>query len=186
MDPLELAWLELCEGRDTGGGAFAAVAIPLVAAALPADRDPHLAEAAAAEAVLDLIQHPERYNPAKLGVFPYLRMAARRDLLNLLKKESKHHAGRESAERVEVAAADRNDGQDEPMTLDEYPPLAAAIAELSEWDRAVLALMRQGERATATFAAALGLTGTPAELAAEVKTVKDRIIARLKRAGRTA
>lgn len=71
------------------------------------------------------------------------------------------------------------------MTLEEYPPLAAAVAELSDADRAVLALMREGERATAKFAAALGLAGPPAEQAAEVKRVKDRIIARLKRAGRT-
>ena len=186
MDPLDLAWLAFREDSDTGGGAFAAVAIPALARAIGPDPDPHLLLTAATDAVLDLLEHPDRFDPARSRLFGYLYMAARRDLLNLRAKEARHHRNRETGEPVEVAAVARNNEQEAPPMLDDFPPLTAAIAALPPDDQAVLALMRQGERATAVFAAALHLGDRPAaELAAEVKRAKDRIIARLKRAGRT-
>ena len=185
MDPLELAWLEFREAADTDGGAFAAVAIPRLAAALGFDRDPHLTATAATDAVLDLLEHPDRFDPARRRLFGYLYMAARGDLLNLRDKEARHHRRRDHGHPVELVPAARNDGQEDPPVLEDTPALAVAIAELPAAEQAVLRLMRDGERATPAYAAALALGDRPAaELAAEVKRVKDRIIARLKRAGR--
>ncbi len=188
MDPLELAWLEFREAPDIGGGRFAAVALPLVEAALPRDlRDPHYPRTAATDAILELIEQPDRYDPTRLPLFKYLRMAARRDLLNLWERERKHQTGRDPGDPVELLASVGKVEQEAPDLLDNHPALTVAIAELAKEDQAVLALMRQGERATTMFAVALSLgERPPAELAAEVKRAKDRIIARLKRAGRTA
>ena len=185
MDPLELAWLEYREEPETGGGSFAAVAVPRLAALLGPDRDPHVTATAATDAVLDLMEHPDRFDPARGGLIGFLFLIARRDLLNLRAKEARHHRGRAGGEFVELAAAARNEEQEVPPTMDDYPELREAIAELPPADRAVLELMRRGERATAAFVTALDLAGRPAAAqAAEVKRAKDRIIARLKRAGR--
>ncbi len=59
------------------------------------------------------------------------------------------------------------------------------IAAFDDAERRAFELMRAGERRTAVFAAALGLTDRPpAGQADEVKRVKDKIMQRLRRAWR--
>ena len=151
------------------------------------DADEHACLTAAADAVLDLIRKPAIYDPAKCGLIGFLQMSARRDLLNELAKEARHHRGRDSVECVELAADDGNSSADTGsagLPSFDDPALAAEIASCTATECAVLDLMRAGERATSAFAAALGIGERPAdEQAREVKRVKDRIIKRLQRAG---
>ncbi len=170
----------------TAGGAFAAAVLPPLEADLArgfARVDPHLVTEAADCAVLALLRTPAAYDPARAPLPAFLRMAARRDLVNLLAKEGRHHRGRTPWAAVELGHPARNESADAP-TLADFPALADAVAGLSAEDRCVLDLILDGERDTAVFAAALGLADRPAaEQVDAVKRAKDRVKARVKRAG---
>jgi hypothetical protein len=160
--------------------------------------DPHLCAQAADEAILALIHRPASYRPDRLGLEAYLRMAAQRDLQNLLRSERKHHDRRVPWETVEVAAVagkylGRQDDPTLPLRIaEEHQAARAAVppsvrGTLSEPEARVLTLMEQKERRTAVYAEVLGLTDLPAEQQArEVKRVKDRLKKRLQRAGEDA
>lgn len=138
---------------------------------------------AAHDAVLKFLHRPSVYVPGRSSVAAYLRMAADGDLRNELAKERRHHRGRAAEEAVELAADDGNgrSDADDRLTFD-HPAVVAAIAGFTPVERAVLDLMRAGERRTVAFALLLDLTGEPGEVRREVKRVKDRIMHRLKRA----
>jgi hypothetical protein len=180
MDPLEAAW-QAFRADPRQAGAFAAVAFPLVMARLPPDpREPHRAATAAADAALDLLRHPHRFDPARGTLLNYLVLSARGDFKNAQRAESRHQSGRVG---VELDLPDRKEEYEPPSTLADHPHLRPVLDGLSAVERAVLDLMRAGERQTAAFAAVLGLADRPtAEQRLRVKRARDRIIARLKRA----
>jgi hypothetical protein len=84
----------LLAGAATAPSQIAVAYVDCLAAWLAA-KNPHAPEhfrvEAASEAVLALIRNPASYDPRRLGLFEYLRMAAQYDLLNLLARERKHH-----------------------------------------------------------------------------------------------
>jgi RNA polymerase sigma-70 factor (ECF subfamily) len=186
----------LCEGIATAPAELARVFLPFLLVHLrrvnPAVHD-HLCQSAAHDALVSLIKHPASFDPARGDLAAYLRMSAQGDLINLLKKEGRHHQGRHPWHLVEHAAENRNDlGRDDdpslPLRIAEEQELAdlnAPDLEGPEWtdeERRVIALMRRGERSTAVFAAALGLSSLPSEeQKREVKKVKDRIKKRQQR-----
>jgi hypothetical protein len=149
--------------------------------------DEHLCGEAAGRAIVSVVKNPSSYDPAKGELAAYLKMAAAGDLKNLLARERKHREGRVDQNPVELADAAGNTpaegpGDDPGLSFD-HPALAAVIAGLSDVDRAVLGLMRAGERKTEAFAAVLGIGHLPVgEQRAEVKREKERIFKRLRRA----
>jgi DNA-directed RNA polymerase specialized sigma24 family protein len=181
----------LCAGDDPVAPAEFARAYldPLVAAVgrrFPGV-DPHVVEQAAADALLDLVRHPDRYDPDRRKLRGYLLMAARGDLLNLLNREERHRRRRVSLDDVELTAAGGNEvmGADGLARLNDYPSLTRVRDALTEPDRRVLDLMCQGERRWEVFAAALGVANRPrVEWRRTVKRVTDRIMRRLQRAAR--
>jgi RNA polymerase sigma-70 factor (ECF subfamily) len=156
--------------------------------------DPHLRETAAHDALVGYVKAPERYHP-KLGPLPaYLRMAARRDLYNLMKREGRHHRRRVAWSAVELREEAGNipGREEDPSDLladreesERWEAVLRAVRQAcTEAERHVLELMLAGERGTAAHALALGLTGLPvAEQEREVKRAKDRIMKRLEREG---
>lgn len=169
----------------TTAGAFVAAVLPPLeadAARRFPHADPHLVTEAAGTAVIALLRRPDAYDPVRSPLPKYLRMIAQRDLVNLLDREGKHRRGRIPWECVELGLPARNE-EEEPLSLADSPAVQAAVAGLSDADRLVFELMLDGERETAVFAAALGLTHVPPdEQAAAVKRAKDRVKARLRRA----
>lgn len=163
-----------------------AVLEPLVADLRPRHADEDARHTAAEDALLDLIRDPARYDPAKATLRGYLRMAARRDLGHVADKERRHHVGRKSSEFVELAAGPGNSHPNAPaddLPSFDAPHLAAEIDSFDADERAVFEAMREGARATAEFAAALGLGHlSPDDQFDAVKRVKDRIKKRLQRA----
>ncbi len=152
------------------------------------DADEHMWLTAAEDAVLSVIRNPAVYNPAKCGnLFAFLRMAAERDLLNLLERERRHHRNRENRDCVELPVDGRNPSVEE--VADDLPTfddqaMATEVASLTDLERQVFELMRDGEKRTSVFATILDIGHLPVEeRAREVKRVKDRIIKRLQRAG---
>ncbi len=145
--------------------------------------DDHLALTAAEDAVLAVIRRPAVYDPARGDLEAFLRMAARGDLANALARERRHAARRDDRDCVELPADGGNTFAEDDLPSFDDPGLGAVIAGLTETERRVFELMRAGERSTAASAKALGVAHLPAdEQARAVKRVKDRIIARLKRA----
>lgn len=146
--------------------------------------DPDTVESAAADALLAFARRPSAYDPTRSPLPAYLRRIARCRLINLLNSEGRHQSGRISWESVELHVADRNEPVDDDLPSFDTPALRAVVAGFSDAERGVFDLMVGGERDTPIFAAAMGLTDLPADQQeAEVKRAKDRIKARLKRAG---
>jgi DNA-directed RNA polymerase specialized sigma24 family protein len=154
--------------------------------------DPHLASTAAGDALFSYLQRPESYDPQRGELGAYLRMAARRDLLNLLRQENRHRRGRVPWNVVEDGEEEGNTSgrEEEPSANLEHAEEVEADQEFlrrasegfTEDERRVLDLMLEGVRPNAVFAAALGLAHLAvAEQDQEVQRVKGRIMARLKR-----
>jgi RNA polymerase sigma-70 factor (ECF subfamily) len=156
--------------------------------------DPHLRETAAHDALLAYVQAPQRYQPERGPLPAYLRMAARRDLYNLMKREERHHRRRVAWSAVELREEAGNipGREEDPSRLladreesERWEAVLRAVRQAcTEGERRVLELMLAGGRGTAACALALGLTGLPvAEQEREVKRAKDRIMKRLEREG---
>lgn len=151
---------------------------------------------AAEDAILALIRKPESYSPKWQTLEVYLRMSARGDLRNLLRKEGRHGKGRTPWIDVELSPdagkyLGRTDDPSLPLCLaEERQSMAETIPtfvrrELPETDRRALELILQKERRTSVYAELYGLLHLPAkEQRAEVKRHKDRLKNVLKRAGR--
>jgi hypothetical protein len=185
-DEIHAAWRRLVADRDATT-AFVALVLPPLEAALrryAPHADPHHVTEAADTAVLALVRNPTAYDPARAPLPAFLRRAARCDLINIQKADGRHHRERIPWAAVELTHPAGNDPS-EAETFADHPELLAAVGAMSPDDQRVFELMRDGERDTPVFAAALGITDRPAdEQAAEVKRAKDRVTARLKRAGR--
>lgn len=178
------AWTRLVADRDTGGS-FAELVLPPLVADLSREFAAHPSEiqTAAHTAVLTFLRHPERFDPGR-SLPVYLRTIARGDMRNLLDADRRRRRNEIPWQTVELDVAGRNSEEDEPVRLADAPAVRAAIDALPEADRRVYDLMADGERATGVFALALGIADRPREVQAdEVKRAKDRVKARLKRAG---
>jgi RNA polymerase sigma factor (sigma-70 family) len=158
--------------------------------------DPDLRQSAVHRALISYVIQPHSFDPERGELGSYLRMAARGDMINLLRQERRHHAKRISWRVVEDAdfegnwtgkdeepeqAAARQEEADQANTI-----LRQVSAGLTEEEKRVLDLMLAGERQTAAYALVLCVGDLSAqEQARAVKRVKDRIKKRLER-GREA
>ena len=151
---------------------------------------------AAEDAVLALIRMPESYCPDKQTLKAYLRMSARSDLRNLLRKERRHNKGRMQWASVELLPdAGKYLGRNEDPSLslrlaEERQSITGAVLDsvrrgLSETDQRALELILIKERKTSVYAKLYGLLHLSAkEQRIEVKRHKDRLKNMVKRAGR--
>jgi hypothetical protein len=154
--------------------------------------DPHDCTTAAEDALLDLIHHPERYQPERSSLASYLRRAAKGDLFNRWRHEQIHRERRVALEVVELLPVRGNYLRDERAEPGRRLEEEEAVAELSARIPAVVldrlteaearawAIWRTGERRTAPLAVALGYGDRPpAEQRQEVKRFKDRLRKRI-------
>jgi DNA-directed RNA polymerase specialized sigma24 family protein len=155
-----------------------------------ADRDD--LRQAAIDAVMDLVQHPHRFDETRGNLRGYLRRSAECDFRNLFRKERRHrHAPLEDVE-LRPDAGNYLGREDDParrmVRAEEAAEAATAVAAVADRchgpERQVMELMRQGERRNAVYAAVLGIADWPrAERDDEIKRVKDRLKKRLRRSG---
>lgn len=147
--------------------------------------DPDIYLAAVYEALTDYFKKPEKYNPKKSGLLTYLRLASWRDLQNLLKKESRHASGRVPLQSVEFSHSDGNDISERvAQDLDDQRLVAYLAQGMSSDERAIFALMMEGERSTRVAAEAMNIAHLSSrEQRQQVKRVKDRIKKRIQRRG---
>jgi len=147
----------------------------------PADRDDIIVEL-----LFSYLKNPEKFDPTKLSLFAYLRMAAERDTLNFVERE-KRRARREimsfDEPHVEDRLLERNiltDNTEDDELFAEFRgiQLETLIERLNVNDRdaAFIRLLAQGERSTQPYAEILGIS--PVEITEQrriVKQHKDRL-----------
>jgi RNA polymerase sigma-70 factor (ECF subfamily) len=189
----------LCAGDLTApADVCAAYLDPLLAwlARVAAHTEADLRESAAHDALVDYVKHPGRYNPACADLGTYLRLAARRDLYNHRRREARHRQRRISWDCVEQGTEAGNYGGKEAEALarltdeEERRRQQRCVQRVrdrcSAKEQAVLDLMMALEHRTEAYALVLDVTDRPRqEQEREVKRVKDRLMMRLKREGRS-
>jgi hypothetical protein len=154
-----------------------------------AGHDPELLETVAADLLLDVGIRPTQYDPDRLSLFAYLRMAARGDVRNAEEKERRRAAHQISLDDVEVRLPARNswwtseaDPADEVIAMLGRERVLAIRGQFDDRDWECVLLLLDGERRAEPYAALLGLRDRPREeQAAEVKRTKDRLKKKLQR-----
>jgi hypothetical protein len=158
--------------------------------------DPHLRQSAVHEALVNYVQRPDAFQPGRLDLAAYLRMAASADCRNALRQEMRHSRQRIPWDLVELdpECGNLSGREPEPVVLVRQQEekfarerfLDTVKASMSAAEQGVLELILEGERKTAAFARVLGLENRPVkEQEQEVKRVKDRIKKRLERGRKT-
>ncbi len=151
--------------------------------------DQVMLEDAAIEMILKLGERPEKYDPERGSLASYLRMAARRDVLNDLESERRRNRHLAPLEDVELRSSARN----LPWASTRDPAEALVdklgherVGRLREQfegsELEMVDLLVDGERRTEVYADVLGLRDLPwEEQVREVKRAKDRLKKRMKR-----
>lgn len=147
--------------------------------------DPDIYLSAAHDTLTDYFKNPSKFDPDKRGLMGYLRMAAYRDMQNLLDKERRHAKGRTSLDDVEFSASDGNDISDAVIDRIEAHRIRDELArDMTGQEMIVFDLMVDGECSSEVAADALGIEHlSPSRRRREVKRIKDRITRRIRRRG---
>lgn len=157
--------------------------------------DSFMYETVAIDSLLDYQSKASQYDFTKISLYAYLRMAARRDMLNAIEK----------ANRMERRLADIDNPFVQNQMLTQAPPqeyseidgwllentdlslseiMKTLDKELDEYEKSALMLMLDGVRETDTYAKVLGLDNLDiATQQIEVKRTKDRLLKKLRRFG---
>lgn len=153
--------------------------------------DPDLIDTAVEDAFINYFNHPAQYDPTKLHLVGYLRMAANGDLLNLLKQNKKNANDLRVGKIVELDASTAEHEVEIPDDFDLEGWVFNRQSPVWEWlpqlfpdptDQEIILLMLEGVRETEVYANALGISShLISEQAALVKRHKDRLKKKLQR-----
>ena len=188
----------LLVGDPTASAEFAEIALAPLKRALGSIfrsvRDDALLNDAAVDAYMEYVKAPQRYDPQQSSLFSFLKLAAKRDLQNALRKNKKFQLARSLEEEgVELSVisgnkpirVSRHDQKESEIVtkIDSQERVRHIFTVVQEpRDRAVLKLLMDGERDTSAFALALGISHlSKREREHRVKQCKDRLIKYVKR-----
>jgi RNA polymerase sigma-70 factor (ECF subfamily) len=151
--------------------------------------DQHIIWDGVIDAVLDYCARPQQFDAERgISLKRFLRLAARRNIVNILRGEQRRKVREEVAghawavSSVELDPAAGNLLQQEEATQRQRQQVALTQALQNPNDQQLLALRLQGIRRTEAFAEVLGITHLPIEAQRrEVKRAKDRIDKMLRR-----
>ena len=186
---------DLVNGDHLAPSKIAELFLPLLARALHRKfsniADPHLVDIAVADALLNYLTNPQKFDHRRGKLFTYLWIASQGDLLNRLHQERKNTCRKVDEKVVELqsyATVNRIEAEEDPEAIlllsEESLHVKGEINAIitDEGDRAIIALMLDGVRETTAYAEILGLTDKPLEeQALLVKRTKDRIKVALRR-----
>jgi len=149
-----------------------------------------LHEDAAADAFMQYLKAPEKYDATRGAWITYLFQIARSRLLRLAERENRHLVALAGSVELDadmgysVPADERFDPQNglDQSDASNLVDRARESTEFTQVERRVLDLMKKGERSTKVFAQALAIAHLGADdQRVEVKRVKDRIKKRIGR-----
>jgi RNA polymerase sigma factor (sigma-70 family) len=140
----------------------------------------------AIDAIIGHIQKPAAFDPEKSSLWTYLCMIAERNAVDFVRQRALREGLLEKhRHEIELWQVDTNTGTEEvEWKRDAKRIMREHGAKLVQTDgeRRVLDLMLEGERAVTVYAEALGLDPS-ADVAIEVKRIKDRITLRMRTLG---
>jgi len=151
--------------------------------------DQHIIWDGVIDAMLDYCARPQQFDAERgISLKRFLRLAARRNVMNILRGEQRRKVREEAAghawaaSSVELDPAAGNLLQKEESKQRQRQQTALTNALQNPNDQQLLALRLQGVRRTEAFAAVLGIAHLPMETQRrEVKRAKDRIDKMLRR-----
>jgi DNA-directed RNA polymerase specialized sigma24 family protein len=151
--------------------------------------DQHIIWDGVIDAMLDYCARPQQFDAERgVSLKRFLRLAARRNVMNILRGEQRRKVREEAAghawaaANVELDPAAGNLFQKEESAQRQRQQTALTNALQNPNDQQLLALRLQGVRRTEAFAEILGITHLPIETQRrEVKRAKDRIDKMLRR-----
>ncbi len=155
--------------------------------------DAHTRETIVHDLLLNYHKRPKQYNPSKLSLFAYLRMAATADIRNETKRQQRRARRLADVDDpvVELELQKRNTLQELDLTYEDTSEYslqeirAELESELNTTERCVLALLLDDVRETSRYAEAMEITHLDdLTQAREVKRVKDRLKKRMERLGK--
>ena len=162
--------------------AFLPAIVRSLAKGYPRLPDPHLIHTAADDALINLFEHPARFDPARGDLFAYLRIRARSYLLNSLdQQKGSQNKVVELDEARTVYEMEAHDETDAETALISREFQAGVMRQLRQVftdpaDLRVVALLIEGVRETQAFAEVLGVADRPIEEQKRlVKQAKDRV-----------
>lgn len=167
--------------------------------------DAHYYQMAVDDALIDLFQRPDTYNPMKGTLERFLKVASKNRLRNILRSERRHGDRRAPIEAVEhdelIVNVRQGNAEEDPAEIFERREQEEALLvqwssqrsatalpdsvtdSLTSVERKVLELHLRHERKTAVFAQVMGITNLPPEeQKAHVKRLRDKLDKRLRRA----
>lgn len=142
---------------------------------------------AAEDSVLDYLQRPGQFDPARGTTLPgFLLPSAVRNLQNLLQADARRRARESSYVGEQIARSCGEILRDiEQRDLQEHLRRRALAVIVDDRERHALLRWLDGDRSSASLAQALGLSDRRlSEQTREVKRFKDRVLKRLLRASR--
>jgi RNA polymerase sigma-70 factor, ECF subfamily len=156
-----------------------------------------VAETVAIDCLLGYYANPAQYKTGGISLYAYLRMAARYDLINALNRAQRTEKRLASLDELEtmpdlqemdIASSTRE--MDEILhkhTRLSFPEILGRLdKELDQTEKQVLWLMLQGERNAGAYTGILGIEYLDErEQRSEVARVKDRLIKKLRRFGKS-
>lgn len=193
-DQLALVYQRLMAGNAAAREELAQLALEPLAKVLSAgwgrDQDADMAHDAAVDAIMDLIVSPCNYTPALSSLWSFLKMAGRRNLVNIRTSEKRRYARIARLQKnVALCPPARNTYEAGVDRLAEREVaevfgrrVNGVVGSLSPTEVEVFNLMASGVRATLGHARVLGIIDAPPEdQALTVKRAKDRLRKRLRR-----
>ncbi len=151
--------------------------------------DAHMQESVVIDCLLDYQARADQYDPTQLGLFSYLRMAVRGDILNAIDSQKRRQRRLVDIDdpqiEPQIAATDTgplDDWLQKHTSVRRQDVLRALYSELDEADRPLLLLMLEGVRDTQEFALAMGIGDQDIIIQRQaVKRAKDRIKKQMQR-----
>jgi hypothetical protein len=155
--------------------------------------DSHLLESSAIDALMAYYDDPARFDPTRLALFGYLRMAARYDALNRIDSDRRRedHLVHVDDEDVDITPTGGSTVEDavrldewlaQHTTLSRREVLTRLHEALDPVDEEIVLMMLEGVRATERYAAVMGISHLDTDKQrAAVKRAKDRLNKKLRR-----
>lgn len=149
----------------------------------------------AIDTLLAYHSRPQKFDPGKLSLFAYLRMAARRDFLNKIDRHNRHNRRLLDIDNPAIQSIMPNQQSlEENFVVDAWLSQHTSLSQeefidalnslLDATDQKVFSLLLDGVRETEVYAEVMGLDGENIQVQQqEVKRAKDRVIKKLQRSG---
>jgi DNA-directed RNA polymerase specialized sigma24 family protein len=152
----------------------------------------HMRSTVVIDMLLDYQRRPRQYDPRKLSLFAYFRMAAKRDMINAIDRRRRQERRLIDIEEIVVEFREWSRdllivGRDEELgAVVSFEDVLEALGdELSAVDEQILLLMLEGVRDGRRYAEVMQIAHLDvAAQRREVKRAKDRLTKKLQRFGK--